>query len=90
MNKAGNTRRIIIFCALVTAAFLFIGLLVSFLIAFAINSLPMHIPETTLTIIDIAITLITLFAAGAFWGRSIASITNSDEKRRMTWAGLLR
>jgi len=76
-------------CSLFTAVFLFLGLLVSFLIAFAINSLPMHIPESTLTTIDIAITVVILFASGGFWGRSIASITKSEEKRRMLWAGLL-
>lgn len=81
MNRLVITRRVTVLNALVTSVFLFSGFLFSFLISFAISSLPMHMPESTVSIVDTLITVIILLAAGAFWGRLMASITNSEEKR---------
>lgn len=74
---------------LLTTLFLFGGLLLGFAIAFAFNGLPMHMPESTRTLLSFAILLVVILSAGATWGRTIGRLVRADHVRRMTWAGAL-
>lgn len=75
--------------ALATVFYLFGSQLVGLLAGFALNGLPMHLPEATKNTLSAIPVLLLMFAGGAFWGRAMARITGSANIRRMTWAGAL-
>lgn len=76
-------------CALVSGLFLFGGLLVGLLAGFAVNGLPMHVPEQTKNLLSALPVMAIITAAGAGWGLAMARLTGVSESRRMTWAGAL-
>lgn len=76
-------------CALVSGMFLFGGMLVGLLAGFAVNGLPMHVPEQTRNLLSALPVLAIITAAGAGWGLAMARQSGISESRRMTWAGAL-
>jgi hypothetical protein len=84
-----ETSRIAFRSALITAAYLFGGLLLGLLAGVGINGLPMHVPELTKIVLSIFPVLAIVTTASAGWGRSVAGLTGSGESRRMAWAGAL-
>jgi hypothetical protein len=89
LNATLSRRRITWRTAYTTALFLFGSLLLGFGLAIAASNLPMHFPEQTMNLISLLLLLAILFAGGALWGRAMARLTQSDQKRRLTWAGSL-
>jgi len=75
--------------ALLTALYLLGSQLLGLLGGFALNGLPMHIPEATKNVLSALPVLALMFAGGAFWGRALARLTGLGETRRMAWAGAL-
>lgn len=75
--------------ALLTALYLLGSQLLGLLGGFALNGLPMHIPEATKNVLSALPVLALMFAGGAFWGRALARLTSLGETRRMAWAGAL-
>ncbi|UCH60822.1 MAG: hypothetical protein JSV61_04900 [Anaerolineales bacterium] len=75
--------------ALATALYLLGSQLVGLLLGFALNGLPMHMPEATRNLLSALPVLVLMFAGGAAWGRAVARITGSPEAWRMGWAGAL-
>ncbi|HSG19874.1 MAG TPA: hypothetical protein VLA31_03820, partial [Burkholderiaceae bacterium] len=75
--------------ALATALYLLGSQLVGLLLGFALNGLPMHMPEATRNLLSALPVLVLMFVGGGAWGRAVAHITGSAETRRMTWAGAL-
>jgi len=75
--------------ALLTLFFLFGGLLLGFAAGFAINGLPMHMPESVRTQISFTIVLGIILVAGAAWGRKLAQLLGAGNPGRLTWAGAL-
>ena len=59
-------------CALVSGMFLFGGMLVGLLAGFAVNGLPMHVPEQTRNLLSALPVLAIITAAGAGWGLAMA------------------
>jgi len=84
-----HLRRTVFLSSLTTAACLFGGMLAALSFAIAISNLPMHVPEQTINLFAVGLLVGILFVSGALWGRTLARIFASDNKRRMVWAGAL-
>ena len=87
LNAAMSRKRITWRAAYTTAIFLFGSLLLGFGLAIAASNLPMHIPEQTMNLISLLLLLAILFTGGVLWGRAMATVALSDQKKRLTWAG---
>ncbi len=74
---------------LATAFYLLGSQFLGLLAGFALNGLPMHLPEATRNLLSAIPVLALMFAGGAAWGRAMARISGSQETRRMSWAGAL-
>jgi hypothetical protein len=89
MNAEKSFSGVAIRCGLVSGLILVGGMLAGLLAGFAVNGLPMHVPEQTKNLLSALPVLAIITAAGAGWGLAMARLTGIAESRRMTWAGAL-
>jgi hypothetical protein len=89
MNAEKSFSGVAIRCGLVSGLILVGGMLAGLLAGFAVNGLPMHVPEQTKNLLSALPVLAIITAAGAGWGQAMARLTGIAESRRMTWAGAL-
>jgi hypothetical protein len=89
MTSPHNLSRIAIRSALLTALFLFGGLLLGFAAGIGLDGLPMHLPESVRIQLSMLIVLVVLVAPGFAWGRATARLTRASQPGRMAWAGAL-
>lgn len=82
-------KRVIVRAALNTALHLSGGMLLSFVAAFGISQLPMHMPQSTSIALSFFVFGLLTSLAGAFWGRSMAKLLASQKVRAISLAGAL-
>jgi hypothetical protein len=89
MNPPYKPSQIVIRSALLTALFLFGGLLLGLAAGIGLDGLPMHLPESVRVQLSMLIVLVALVASGFAWGRAMARLTRASQPGRMAWAGAL-
>ncbi len=89
MNTPLKLRQVAFRSGLATGLFLFGGLIVGFVAAIGFTGLPMHLPESTRTLLAMVIILSIVGFASAGWGRIMARLTGASQPRRMVKAGVL-
>jgi hypothetical protein len=89
VEAAVNLPKLAVRSALLTALFLFGGLILGFFAAMGFSGLPMHLPESASTFLAMVIIMTIVSIASAGWGRAMARACGVGEARRMAWAGVL-
>ena len=73
--------------AAVTAGSLLGGMVVGFLAGFAVQGLPVHLPQETMVALASVTALVGIIGGGALWGNLLARVNGQLNRRRMTIAG---